>query len=160
MNDLQKITVAGIIGITAFILMMMIGEAVEYTIGSCLNDSYVQYTTDLTINGETYSIVSEETYCVFGCRYNATDYGDECRSERGSVDMNYAVLSVWMFNWGFLAWLFKKWPRMSAPLMLVNALGGIFVTQNVLLIIPIVMSILLTLWKWNILRFNKDFFED
>jgi len=74
---------AASIAVTVIVTMMalQITEAQEASIpliGTCINDSYVQFYQNATIGGTSAEIVIPVTYCPHGCNATVGQYGADC----------------------------------------------------------------------------------
>lgn len=131
------------------------------TVGRCYNSTHIVYTTNVQISVgsdvDDLEIESDPIRCANGCMEDTSVYGDSCAvAEETSIEM----VVIWALIWLILGWFYRKWKKMAAPLMWANSWGGILIVQSVLLLIPIVVTTLLTLWVWGILKFNKDWFDE
>jgi hypothetical protein len=83
-------------------IILMAGAALGQEIqvplvGFCINSSYVQYDTNVTIGGVSQEVKvppSGGIFCPFGCQDNVSQYGADCLKNQAGSDTSYLIAVI------------------------------------------------------------------
>ena len=67
-----------IVGIITLATAALGQEVTVPLVGTCTNESYIEYHQNINISGVPSDVVIAPTYCPFGCLTNVGQYGDDC----------------------------------------------------------------------------------
>lgn len=119
----------------------------------CTDSTHLWEYINWTVDGTPVSIDMGTTYCPYGCIEDYNAFGDECRENMETKELDIGLVAMWGMVWVLAFWLWsRKWYKLSAPLMLANSLGGALITTSPILIIPVAFSIMMTLWVFGLIK--------
>lgn len=135
----RKQILFGMIMMALFIVPSAWAQNLQATIGTCTDATHIQYTTNMTVNGQNYYIQTAPMLCNSGCLVQYGSIGDICQAEGNDIPI--APIALWLAMGGMIVYFRKTLaatqPIAPAVLFLIWSMAGLTITQNVLVLVPI-----------------------
>lgn len=152
-EEMKNITIKVILSIM-IVTTLLTGSTKAYIVHSeCVDSDTLWEYVNMTVEGTELDIDLGTVDCPYGCIEDYSAFGDDCRENYETKQLDVGLVGMWGMIWVLAFWLWtRKWYKLSAPLMLANSLGGALITTNIILIIPIAFSLMMTLWVFGLIK--------